>query len=184
MVKDVLARRAAFIGPPEKMPPWLRLGIWYAEREARQELLPGRLLAWYPPAAISSGLLESLIADGKKDLTPRLLRLVRLQVSLSVSCPFCVSMNSVELSDSLITAEELSALRGRIDVDAVATFSERERLAVRYARLISATPLKFPPEIVEKLTANFAEREIVILATTAAQVNYWARLIQALGIPV
>lgn len=26
-------------------------------------------------------------------------------------------------------------------------------------------------------------REIVILASTAAQVNYWARLIQALGIP-
>ena len=31
------------------------------------------------------------------------------------------------------------------------------------------------------LEAN--EREIVILATTSAQVNYWARLIQALGCP-
>jgi alkylhydroperoxidase family enzyme len=33
------------------------------------------------------------------------------------------------------------------------------------------------------LKQHFTEREIVILASTAAQVNYWARLIQALGIP-
>jgi alkylhydroperoxidase family enzyme len=33
------------------------------------------------------------------------------------------------------------------------------------------------------MKSNFNEREIVILASTAAQVNYWARLIQALGIP-
>ena len=41
----------------------------------------------------------------------------------------------------------------------------------------------YPPEFVERLKANFTEREIVILASTAAQVNYWARLIQALGVP-
>ncbi|MFO7624619.1 MAG: hypothetical protein R6V73_09730 [Anaerolineales bacterium] len=34
-----------------------------------------------------------------------------------------------------------------------------------------------------KLKESFSEREIVILATTAAQVNYWTRLIQALGCP-
>ena len=35
----------------------------------------------------------------------------------------------------------------------------------------------------EKIKLNFTEREIVIIASTAAQVNYWARLIQALGVP-
>ena len=35
---------------------------------------------------------------------------------------------------------------------------------------------------IEELKRNFNEREIVILASTAAQVNYWDRLIQALGI--
>jgi alkylhydroperoxidase family enzyme len=44
-------------------------------------------------------------------------------------------------------------------------------------------PLAFPPEFIARLTANFTEREIVILASTAAQVNYWARLVQALGVP-
>ena len=36
---------------------------------------------------------------------------------------------------------------------------------------------------IEELKKKFNEREIVILACMAAQVNYWARLIQALGIP-
>jgi alkylhydroperoxidase family enzyme len=34
-----------------------------------------------------------------------------------------------------------------------------------------------------ELKAHFTERELVVLASTAAQVNYWGRLIQALGIP-
>jgi alkylhydroperoxidase family enzyme len=43
--------------------------------------------------------------------------------------------------------------------------------------------LKFSDDLMQSIKANFNEREIVILATTAAQVNYWARLIQALGAP-
>ena len=50
-------------------------------------------------------------------------------------------------------------------------------------RLISRAPLAFPQAFIQTLKANFTEREMVILATTAAQVNYWARLIQALGVP-
>ena len=41
----------------------------------------------------------------------------------------------------------------------------------------------FPAEHQALLREEFSERELVILATTAAQVNYWARVIQALGIP-
>ncbi len=59
----------------------------------------------------------------------------------------------------------------------------RERAALAYARHITATPLKFPPEVIAEVRRHFAEREIVILAATAAQVNYWTRLIQALGVP-
>ena len=74
-------------------------------------------------------------------------------------------------------------LRLHADPESVPTFSERERLAIVYSRLISQTPLAFPPEVVERVKSVFSEREMVILASTAAQVNYWARLIQALGIP-
>ncbi|MGI8542812.1 MAG: carboxymuconolactone decarboxylase family protein, partial [Aridibacter sp.] len=51
------------------------------------------------------------------------------------------------------------------------------------ADLISSTPLLFPTDFVNDLKNEFTEREIVMLATTVSQVNYWARLIQSLGIP-
>jgi alkylhydroperoxidase family enzyme len=81
-----------------------------------------------------------------------------------------------------MTPDELQAIQGLASLDG-STLSAPERLAVEYARLASATPLSFPPEFVARLTAEFSEREIVVLASTAAQVNYWARLIQALGAP-
>ncbi len=176
--------KEAFINPPSALPLYLQPGIWFAEREAGQALLPARLLAWYPKAAISSGLLEALIANGQDGLSPRLLQIVRLQTSLIVACPFCITLNSAASAEGPLTPAEVSALQGQIELNAVATFTQRERLAAEYARLIAATPLVFPRDFVAELTANFTEREIVILATTAAQVNYWARLIQALGIPV
>jgi alkylhydroperoxidase family enzyme len=54
---------------------------------------------------------------------------------------------------------------------------------MEYTRLVSQTPLKLSGDFIDELEGHFNEREIVILAITAAQVNYWARLIQALGVP-
>jgi AhpD family alkylhydroperoxidase len=173
----------AFIAPPKRIPFFLRAGIWVAEKIAKRDLLPPRLLAWYPKVAFSSGVLEALIAHRDGKLDERMLQLVRLQASFAVACPFCIDMNSAEYAGHGITPQELAALQRQTELEAVATFSVRERLALEYARLISHAPLAFPQPFIQALKANFTEREIVILATTAAQVNYWARLIQALGVP-
>jgi alkylhydroperoxidase family enzyme len=118
--------------------------------------------------------------DGQLD--ERMLKIVRIQASFAAACTFCVDMNSAEYENCGITDEEFSALRGRKPVDEVTSFSLREQLAIQYTRLISQTPLQFPAAITADIKLHFSEREIVILASTAAQVNYWARLIQALGI--
>jgi len=173
----------AFIDPPERLPFYLRWAVWLSTRAAGRELLLAKLLAWYPRAAVSSAVLEALIAHHDGRLDARILQLVRLQTSFAVACPFCIDMNAVNRALQSITPAELAALQGRTALEAVPSFTPRERLALGYTRLISSTPLRFPPEFIEQLKANFTEREIVILATTAAQVNYWARLIQALGIP-
>jgi alkylhydroperoxidase family enzyme len=91
-------------------------------------------------------------------------------------------MNS-EGWEALLTPDELAAIQGTTALDSVPTLDDRERLAVEYARMASSTPLAFTPEFGARLTSSFTEREIVVLATTSAQVNYWARLIQALGAP-
>jgi alkylhydroperoxidase family enzyme len=173
----------AFIPPPSKIPFYIRIGLWFANRTTGKEMLIGKLLAWYPKSAISSGILEALIAHHEPGIDERLLKIVRLQASFAVACPFCIDMNSHESAAHGITHAEIAALRGQTSIAEVKSFSLRERLAIEYTKRISQTPLKFPNDLIEQLTVNFSAREIVILATTAAQVNYWARLIQALGVP-
>jgi alkylhydroperoxidase family enzyme len=172
----------AFIPPPSKMPLFLRMGLWVAKKISRTDLLPAQLLAWYPKAAVSSAVLEGLITHRDKNLDERILKMVRLTVSFTTVCPFCIDMNSAGW-EKHISADEISAIQGRKSIHEIPSFTTRESLAIQYARLISSTPLAFPPAFVTELKANFSEREVVILATTAAQVNYWTRLIQALGCP-
>lgn len=171
----------AFIDQPKRIPLILKLGIWASEKITGKTMLPARILAWYPKAAIGSGIMEGLVAHEDGLMTQRMLKLIRMTASHAVACPFCVDMNSYAYREVGITDEEAESLRG--DVGNVSTFSERERLAIQYTRVISQTPLKFHPDLVERVKSAFNEREFVILASTAAQVNYWARLIQALGIP-
>ena len=173
----------AFIAPPAKIPFYLRLGIWISKKVTGRDLLPARLLAWYPRAAVGSGVLEAMVAHSDGSLDERMLKIVRIQASYAAACTFCIDMNSFHYAENQITQDELMALQGRKPIDEVATFSDRERLALQYASLISQTPLHFPRPFIDDLKHQFTEREIVILATTAAQVNYWARLIQALGVP-
>jgi alkylhydroperoxidase family enzyme len=173
----------AFIAPPRTIPFYLKIGIWISKKITGKDLLPAHILAWYPKAAIGSGVLEALVAHHDGLLDERMLKIVRIQASFAAACPFCIDMNSFQYEESGITKDELLVLQGRKSVEEVASFSRRERLALEYARLVSKTPLQFPRVFIEELKRQFTEREIVILASTAAQVNYWARLIQALGIP-
>jgi alkylhydroperoxidase family enzyme len=173
----------AFIDPPKKIPLILKPGIWFAKKVTGKDLDIPKILSWYPKTAIGSAVLESLVAHKDKSLNERILKLVRIQASFAVSCPFCIDMNSAEYQKSGITSDELAALQDRNLLPGVNTFTIREKLALEYTTLISSTPLVFPSEFINLLKLNFDEREIVILASTAAQVNYWARLIQALGIP-
>jgi alkylhydroperoxidase family enzyme len=173
----------AFISPPTRIPFYLRVPIWVTKKITGKDLLPARLLAWYPQAAIGSGVMESLVAHHDGLLDERMLKIVRIQASFAASCAFCVDMNSFQADETGISREELLILQGKKEVGEMDSFSDREKLAIRYTRMISSSPLKFPREFIEELKTQFNEREIVILASTAAQVNYWARLIQALGIP-
>jgi len=170
----------AFIQPPRRIPLPLRFGLWIVRRRTGRDLLPPRLLAWYPRAAVGSGVLEALVAHHDGRITERMLKMVRMAVSFSVACPFCMGMNS-EGWERLMTEAELGVVQGRTDPADVPSINAMENLAIVYARKSSESPLAFTPEFGAELTAMFSEREIVILASTSAQVNYWARLIQALG---
>jgi hypothetical protein len=99
----------AFIAPPTRIPWVLRIGLRMVRRRTGAELLPPRLLTWYPRAAVASGLLESLITHHDRRIDERMLKMVRMTVSFTASCPFCVGMNS-EGWETLLTTQELTAL--------------------------------------------------------------------------
>ena len=92
-------------------------------------------------------------------------------------------MNAVGIDTNGISDDEILALQARCELKSVQTFSNREILALEYAVIMSNTPLVFTDDFIEKLKCNFSEKEIVMLASTIAGVNYWARFNQALGIP-
>ena len=169
----------AMIGEPHRVNPLVRLGIAVSERISGKRMEPARILAWYPRAALSSGVMESLVAH--REPSTRVLKLVRVAAALTAACPFCVDMNSYEAAAAGVSDAELRALQ-RGTEGSLATLTPRERAAVAYARAISASPVVVSEELRAEIAVLFSEREIVIMATTAAQVNYWARTIQALGI--
>ena len=172
----------AYIAPPRRIPLPLRFGLWISRRVTGDDVLAARLLTWYPRSAVGIGVLESLVARGEGTVDDRMLQFVRMAVSFAVECPFCIGFNSRGWEERM-TEQERLAVQGVTALDDVASLSAPECLAIDYARKVSETPLSFTPEFGQRLTAAFSEREIVMLATTAAQVNLWARTIQALGCP-
>ncbi|MDP3714977.1 MAG: hypothetical protein Q8R21_01060, partial [Burkholderiales bacterium] len=103
VAKLLLEDLAAF-----RIPLLLRWGLSIARRRTGTDLLPAQLLAWYPKAAVGSGVLESLIAHHDGALDERMLKLVRMAVSFAVSCPFCVGMNSAGWEALMSDAERLA----------------------------------------------------------------------------
>ncbi len=173
----------AYIKSPAKIPLFFKIGLLIAKKETGKDLLPARLLTWYPRAAIGSGVLEMMTAKGENPSETRLLNLVRLQASLICACSFCIDMNAEGINKNGITPEELAVLQGKRSVKSVSSFNLRELLALEYAVILSSTPPRFTKRFIKNLTETFSEKEIVMLASTIASVNYWARLNQGLGVP-
>ena len=173
----------AFILEPKKIPLLLRLGIFVAEKKTKKTMEPARVLSWYPKAAIGSGVLESLVAHEDEGISKRFLQLIRMQVSIMVNCSFCIDMNGNEFELQGITIPEVEALKGNLEFDDVSTFSKKEIIALRYVVSLTKTPVEENADLVDQIKKTFNERQFVIIVTTIAQVNYWARLIKGFGIP-
>ncbi len=103
----------AFIEPPKRIPLLLKLGIWIAKRTTGRDMLPAKILAWYPKAAIGAGVLESMVAHHDGKLDERILKIVRIQASYATACSFCIDMNSYHYEEKHITRDELMVLQGR-----------------------------------------------------------------------
>jgi alkylhydroperoxidase family enzyme len=173
----------SYIDPPPRLPLVYRVMLRLVEKRLGKTLLANRILSWYPRAAYGAAIMEGLVAHDEPEVPRRLLALLRIQASFLVSCPFCIDMNSRAFSEKGISDEEILGLQGTVPLAEIPTITPREQAALRYGACICSTPLSFTTDVIENMKAHFTDRGIVIVASTCAQVNFWARLIQSLGVP-
>lgn len=175
--------KMAYIREPKHVNPFLRLGIRISEKVTGKRMEAARLLAWYPKAAFGAGILESLVAHEEEGVSKRLLKLVRMQVSFSASCAFCIDMNAAGFDRDGISDEEIHALQGMMPLGDIQSFQEWEQVALTYARELTATPIRVGADTLESMKRFFPEKQFAILVATIGQVNFWTRTIQGFGIP-
>lgn len=172
------------VPPPTRIPFVLRPALWIAQRLTGKDPLPARLLAYAPKAAFGAGVLEMTAAHGPADLDGRLLAIARIVASARAGCPFCLDMNAATHAreDVALTRAELDALVA-CEPSEWKSWPTRDRAAALYALALSSTPVVLEPELRVMLASAFTPREIVVLASTIAQVNFWARFNQGLDVP-
>lgn len=170
------------VAPPQRPPLLLMPLLWIARRVTGKDPLPGRLLAWFPKGAVGVGVFEALAAGAPDDLDGRSLATARIVSSAVAGCPFCLDMNAATWKRAGLTGDELKSLV-ELRREAWSSLGVRPHLAARYAEALSVTPVVVSSELAESLRASFTPREIVVLATTIAQVNFWSRFNQGLGVP-
>jgi AhpD family alkylhydroperoxidase len=171
-----------YASPPERIPWLIKFMLWLVEKHLGKPLVANRILARYPKAFWGSGIMEALVARDEPEVPRRLLKLIRIYVSFLASCPFCIDMNANEYREIGLSDEELLALRGIKSFEEIGSISEGERAALEYVRCATSTPVAFTPEAIDRLRSRFSDRAIVVIASTCAQVNFWTRLIQSLGV--
>jgi len=151
------------------------------ERRLGKPLVANRILGWSPRTLVGSGLMEALVVHDDPEVPRRLLKLLRLLVSFRVSCPFCIDLNGQGHADDGVTEAEVRALADGRFAD-LASLTDRERAALAYAACLTTTPVRIPEAVVTTMKEHFSDRAFTLVVATTAQVNFWARMIQGLGV--
>jgi len=68
-----------------------------------------------------------------------------------------------------------------VDFESSPEFTEVEKLTMRYAGTMTATPVELPDELFDALRSHFDARQLVELTSAIAWENYRARFDHAFG---
>jgi AhpD family alkylhydroperoxidase len=127
----------------------------------------------YPQLAPKAfkGMLDLSAAIQKDLLGQRLVDLVFLRVSQINGCAFCIDMHWRDLIRLDADPRHLNAVAGWREAP---FFSERERAALRWAEIVTATPHSdASDEEFARLKAQFSDKEIAELGFAIAVINAW-----------
>ncbi|HJV68716.1 carboxymuconolactone decarboxylase family protein [Ideonella sp.] len=143
-----------------------------APRIAYHQLAPKAFQALYD--------LSTTVKKGV--LGARLLDLVFLRVSQINGCAFCIDMHWSDLIRQDADPRHLNAVAGWREAP---FFNDRERAALRWAEIVTATPASdASDEEFERLRAHFSDAEIAELGFAIATINAWNLLNVSLRNPI
>jgi alkylhydroperoxidase family enzyme len=160
---------------------WL---LGFVERGLGKTLWAQRVLSHHPKSLLGAGLMEALVVHKDREVPRRVLKMVRVYVSARVSCPFCVDLNGKDFDKEGLSEADLEALLlyARDPEEKLPeSFSPPEKAALELARAACDTPVGYTWELRQRVGQVWSPRAMVVISATAAQVNFWARLIQAFG---
>ena len=105
--------------------------------------------------------------------------LADLRIATLVGCPFWIDIGSAGCRKLGITENKLQELS---DYKTSSLFSIKEKIVLRYADAMSATPVVISDEMFNELSEYFNESQIVELTSVIAWENYRTRFDHALKI--
>ena len=180
----ILPPPALYPLPPPRPGLFTRLLLALVEKGMGKPLWAQRVLLHHPKTLLGAGLLESLVVHKDREVPRRVLKMVRVYVSARVSCPFCLDLNGKDFARDGLSEADLDAVLQRAtqpEGEWPTVFSEAEKAALKLAEGMCQTPVALDWTLRQEVGSWWSQRAQVILSATAAQVNFWARLIQAFG---
>ena len=158
--------------------PMTRLTYWVTKHWFGEVPEPVGVTAHHGKILAGLNAFETALLSADR-VEERLKELAVLKAAMMVGCEFCIDIGTDRATELGVSEAELRDLG---DFETSDAFSERDRLVLRYAAAMTATPADVSDELFDALTQEFDEAELVELTATIAFENYRARYNQAFGI--
>lgn len=124
-----------------------------------------------------AGLAEAVFAGS---VDPRLKTMVGYKVSATNGCPYCIGHTGGMLRSAGFSQEQVDAIRDL----APDGWSDKERLALRFAERATREPAHVTDDLVAQLRRHFSEPEVVEIAAVVGFMNFTNKVHGSLAIPL
>jgi len=123
---------------------------------------------------MATGMAAITHALKKSGIEPELFELIKIRVSQTNGCAFCVQYHLNDARKLNIPAAKLDLLAAWRDAG---IYMEREQAALAWAEHITRIAQEhIGDDAYAELSAHFSEREIAFLTVAAGQINFWNRV--------
>lgn len=159
--------------------PWyLRILLHRQQKKYGCAFEPTLLWARVPRAFLGFLWMNSSLQRKKSPLDPTLRALITVKVSQINACSFCIDMNSALFFQR---GGENKKLEDLPNFEKSSLFSEREKVALKFAKTVTQSSQKVPEELFTSLKKHFNEDEIVELTALISFQNLSSKFNATLG---